>query len=135
MTAQRGRDLLIKIDNGTSFVTVAGLRSKRLSFNAETVDVTDGESTGRWRELLSGAGVQRAAVSGSGLFKDAASDLLVRAAFFDATTPNWQIVIPDFGSIAGRFQVTALDYSGQFDGEVLFEITLDSAGPLTFTAI
>ncbi|MFP5075730.1 phage major tail protein, TP901-1 family [Rhizobium sp. YIM 134829] len=135
MTAQRGRDLLIKIDNGTSFVTVAGLRSKRLSFNAETVDVTDGESTGRWRELLSGAGVQRAAVSGSGLFKDAASDLLVRAAFFDATTPNWQIVIPDFGSISGRFQVTALDYSGQFDGEVLFEITLDSAGPLTFTAI
>lgn len=135
MAAQKGRDLLVKIDNGTGFTTVAGLRSKRLSFNAETVDVTDADSSGRWRELLAGAGVQRAAVSGTGLFKDAASDFLVRAAFFEATTPNWQLAIPDFGVIAGRFQVTALIYTGQYDGELQFEITLDSAGALTFTAV
>ena len=38
----------------------------------QVVDVTDAESAGRWRELLGGAGVQRAALSGSGIFKDAA---------------------------------------------------------------
>ena len=42
------------------FATVAGMRTKRLAFNSETVDVTDSESVGRWRELLGGAGVQRA---------------------------------------------------------------------------
>ena len=42
MPAQNGKDLLIKVDlDGTStFQTMAGLRASRLSFNAETVDVT-----------------------------------------------------------------------------------------------
>jgi TP901-1 family phage major tail protein len=135
MVAQKGRELLIKIDNGAGFVTVAGLRSKRLSFNAQLVDVTDAESAGRWRELLGGAGVQRAALSGAGIFKDQASDTLVRALFFAGTIVAWQIVIPDFGTVAGPFQIAALDYSGAHDGEVVFEIALESAGLLTFGAL
>ena len=135
MVAQKGRDLLLKIADGAGFATVAGLRSKRLSFNAQLVDVTDAESAGRWRELLGGAGVQRAAVSGSGIFKDQASDALVRSVFFGGAIVNWQIVVPDFGTVAGPFQVAALDYSGAHDGEVLFEIALESAGALTFGAL
>ena len=135
MVAQKGRDLLLKIENGAGFATVAGLRSKRLSFNAQIVDVTDSESAGRWRELLGGAGVQRAAVSGSGIFKDQASDALVRSVFFNGTISDWQIVIPDFGTVSGPFQVAALDYSGAHDGEVLFEIALESAGALTFVVL
>ena len=135
MVAQKGRDLLLKIDSGSGFSTVAGLRSKRLSFNAALVDVTDAESVGRWRELLGGAGVQRAALSGSGIFKDQASDALVRSLFFAGTIADWQIVIPDFGTVAGAFQIAALEYSGAHDGEVLFEIALESAGALTFGAL
>ena len=135
MVAQKGRDLLLKIDNGAGFATVAGLRSKRLSFNAALVDVTDAESVGRWRELLGGAGVQRAALSGSGIFKDQASDALVRSLFFAGTIAAWQIIVPDFGTVAGAFQIAALEYSGAHDGEVLFEIGLESAGPLTFVGL
>jgi TP901-1 family phage major tail protein len=135
MAAQKGRDLLLKIDNGSGFVTVAGLRSKRLSFNAQLVDVTDAESAGRWRELLGGAGVQRAAVSGSGIFKDQVSDGLVRSLFFGSTIVGWQVVIPDFGTVEGPFQIAALEYSGAHDGEIVFEIALESAGLLTFGAL
>jgi TP901-1 family phage major tail protein len=135
MVAQKGKDLLLKIDNGGTYATVAGLRSKRLAFNAETVDGTDSESAGRWRELLGGTGVQRASVSGSGIFKDQASDALVRSAFFAASILNWQVVVPDFGTVTGAFQVTALEYSGQYNGEVLFEIALESAGALSFAAL
>lgn len=135
MVAQKGRDLLLKIDNGAGFATVAGLRSKRLSFNAALVDVTDAESAGRWRELLGGAGVQRAALSGSGIFKDQASDALVRSLFFAGTIAGWQVVIPDFGTVTGPFQIASLEYSGAHDGEVLFEIALESAGALTFGAL
>lgn len=135
MVAQKGRDLLLKIENGAGFATVAGLRSKRLAFNAQIVDVTDADSAGRWRELLGGAGVQRAAVSGSGIFKDQASDALVRSVFFNGTICDWQIVIPDFGTVSGPFQVAALEYSGAHDGEILFEIALESAGALTFGAL
>ena len=67
MTAQKGKDLLLKIDTtgSGSFATVAGLRSRQIAFNAESVDVTDAESAGRWRELLEGAGVKRASLGGS----------------------------------------------------------------------
>jgi TP901-1 family phage major tail protein len=135
MVAQKGKDLLLKVYNGSAYETVAGLRSKRLAFNAETVDSTDSESTGRWRELLAGAGVQRASVSGSGIFKDLASDATVRNAFFNASILNWQVIVPDFGTIAGAFQVTALEYSGQYNGEVMFDLALESAGALSFTAL
>lgn len=135
MTAQKGKDLLLKIYDGTAYVTVAGLRSKRLSFNAETVDVTDAESAGRWRELLGGAGVQRAGLSGTGIFKDAASDARLRSAFFAGDILSCQIVIPDFGTVTGPFQISALEYSGQHNGEVQFEVALESAGALSFGAL
>lgn len=135
MVAQKGKDLLLKIRDGAAYVTVAGLRSKRLSFNAETVDVTDAESAGRWRELLGGAGVHRASVSGTGIFKDAASDARLREVFFAGEIVSCQLVIPDFGTLTGPFQVTALEYSGQYNGEVQFEAALESAGQLTFGAL
>lgn len=135
MVAQKGRDLLLKIGDGGSYVTVAGLRTKRLSFNAEAVDITDADSAGRWRELLGGAGIQRASLSGSGLFKDQASDALVRSAFFAGSILSWQILIPDFGAVTGPFQMTSLDYSGDYNGEVRFELALESAGSLSFGAL
>jgi TP901-1 family phage major tail protein len=135
MVAQAGKDLLLKVDDGGNWLTVAGLRAKRLAFNAESVDVTDAESAGRWRELLGGAGIQRAALTGAGLFKDQASDVLVRTTFFAGTIRNWQVVIPAFGTLSGLFQITALEYSGDYNGEVRFEMALESAGPLTFGAL
>lgn len=135
MVAQKGKDFLLKVLNGQAFETVAGLRSRKLAFNAETIDITDGESVGRWRELLGGAGIQRAAVSGAGLFKDAVSDALLRSAFFSGTLLTFQLVIPDFGTLAGPFQITALDYAGEYNGELKFELALESAGALSFVAL
>lgn len=136
MAAQKGKDLLVKIDDGSGqFTTVAGLRTRRLSFNADTVDTTDSESIGRWRELLGGAGVRRASLAGNGVFKDAASDALIRETFFNGVLRAWQIVIPDFGVIAGPFQISSLDWRGEHSGEVTFDIALESAGGLTFVAL
>lgn len=137
MTAQKGKDLLLKVDSDGqgSFVTVAGLRARSLSFNAATVDVTHAESAGQWRELLAGAGVRRAALAGSGIFRDQASDERVRACFFDGTIRDWQVVIPEFGTVEGAFQITALEYTGRHDGELAFEMALESAGSLAFAAL
>jgi TP901-1 family phage major tail protein len=135
MSAQKGKDLILKVNDGTGFVTVAGLRSQQISFNAETVDITHAESAGRWRELLAGAGVRRASVTGSGVFKDEASDAQTRQIFFAGDIVGWQIVIPSFGTIEGPFQITALEYSGEHTAEVTFQVTLESAGALAFTAL
>ncbi len=136
MATQNGKDLLIKIDmtGDGQFETAAGLRATRISFNAETVDVTTLDSQGGWRELLSGAGVKTAAISGSGIFKDENTDERVRQIFFDGVTPNFQMVIPDFGTVEGPFQVTSIEYAGTYNGEATYEIALASAGRIDFTA-
>lgn len=134
MTAQKGKDLLLKVEDGGGFTSVAGMRSRRIAFNTEPVDTTDFQSAGRWRELLAGAGVQRASISGGGIFKDAASDERVRDLFFAGSITTWQIVVPDFGTVEGDFQITSLEYSGEHNGEVTFDMALESAGALSFTA-
>ncbi len=136
MSAQKGKDMLLKLDEdglGT-FSTVAGLRSKSISFNADTVDITHADSQDQWRELLA-CGVKSTRLSGSGIFKDQASDELVRSYFFNSTIRDWQITIPDFGTLEGLFQISGFEYAGGHNNELSFELTLDSAGPITFTAI
>ncbi len=136
MAAQKGKDLLLKLDadGAGTFVTVAGLRSRSISINTDTVDITHSESAGRWRELLEGAGVRNARVSGAGIFKDAASDATIRAYAFAGTIRPWQIVIPDFGTMQGSFQITSFELSGRHDAEIAFELSIESAGEITFTA-
>jgi TP901-1 family phage major tail protein len=135
MGAQKGKDLLIKVNSGSGFETVAGVRASRIALNAASVDVTTADSSGRWRELLASAGVRTASVSGSGIFKDAASDALIRNAFFAGELLTAQMVVPDFGVIEGVFQIASLEYGGDHDGEATFEISLSSAGEITFTGV
>ncbi len=136
MAAQKGKDLLLKVDSdgAGTFTTVAGLRTRAIAFNAEAVDITHQESAGQWRELLAGAGVKQARVTGAGIFKDAASDALVRSYVFNGTIRDWQVVIPDFGTVEGPFQISTFELTGRHDGEVAFEIALESGGELTFAA-
>lgn len=137
MAVQSGKDLLLKVDLSTdgTFETIAGLRATRISFNAETVDVTSLESAGGWRELLAGAGVKSASISGSGVFRDAGTDERARQIFFDGEMPDWQVIIPDFGIIEGAFQITSIEYAGSHNGEATYELSLASAGQLIFTAL
>lgn len=137
MTAQKGRDLLLKVDadGAGAFQTVAGLRGHTLAFNAERVDITNQDSAGAWRELLDGAGIKSANIRGAGIFKDDQSDEITRSIFFAGTIRRWQVIIPDFGTVEGPFQITALEYAGQHDGEITFELALESAGELGFVAM
>ena len=135
MPAQKGKDLLLKMDDGTgTFVTIGGIRTKRLALNAQTIDVTSADSINQWRELLTGGGVRRSSLTGGGIFKDQASDILLRQTFFNGAVMNWQIIIPGFGTIAGPYQISALDYRGDYNAEVTFEMTLESGGALTFVS-
>ncbi|WP_412550501.1 phage major tail protein, TP901-1 family [Shimia sp. MIT910701] len=137
MGAQNGKDPLIKVDltGAGAFETVAGLRATRISFNAESVDVTSLESQGGWRELLAGAGMKSAGISGSGVFKDASTDERARQIFFDGETPDFQVIIPDFGIVEGAFQITSIEYAGSHNGEATYEMAMASAGALSFTAV
>jgi TP901-1 family phage major tail protein len=137
MAVQNGKDLLIKVDmdGAGTFETMAGLRASRISFNSQTIDVTSIESVGGWRELLNGGGVKSASISGSGVFRDENTDERARQLFFAGGTPNFQVIVPDFGVIEGAFQITSIEYAGQYEGEATYEISLASGGEITFSAI
>lgn len=137
MTVQKGKDLLIKLDlTGTGqFETIAGLRATRITLNAETVDVTTLESEGGWRELLGGAGVKSAGISGSGVFRDEGTDERARQIFFDGQVPDFQVIIPDFGIVQGKFMITSIEYAGSHDGEATYELAMASAGQLSFNPL
>ena len=137
MAAQKGRDLLLKVDSTGAgvFVSVAGLRNRSLSLNARPVDITNADSVNGWREILEGAGIKSASLSGTGVFRDDAADETVRGYFFNGSIRNWQVIVPGFGIIQGAFQITALEYAGEYDGEVTYSLALESAGALSFTVI
>jgi TP901-1 family phage major tail protein len=47
---------------------------------------------------------------------------------------DWRVIVPDLGTVEGPFQIATLEYGGQHDGEVTFDLSLESAGALTFAA-
>jgi TP901-1 family phage major tail protein len=137
MTAQRGKDMLVKIGDGGSpetFSTVAGLRTRTISLNAREVDATHSESGG-WRELLGDAGVRQAAVSGAGVFLSDAAAGALRAAFFAGAIRNFRLIVPGLGALTGPFFIANLDYAGEHDGEATFALSLASAGAVSFEAL
>lgn len=136
MAAQTGRNVLIKAEvTAGNWITIGGMRSKSISLNEGMVDASDGDSPNRWRELLEGAEIRSASVSGSGIFKDSAGEGFVRAQWFAGTHPRVQFIIPSFGILEGKFQITKLDYSGDYNKEAQYSMSFESNGEIVFTAI
>jgi TP901-1 family phage major tail protein len=138
MSGQKGRDVLVRVGDGAvpeRFVAVAGLRARTIRLSAGNVDATSADSPEGWRELIAGAGVKSAQVRGAGVFKDAQSDALMRAAFFAGRAVNLELVIPDFATLSGPFVIESLSYGGEHDGEATIEMGLASAGLIGFTVL
>jgi hypothetical protein len=138
MAAQKGSAILMKLGNGASpevFTTLGGLRSNSIALNEETVDVSSKDSTGKYRQLLAQAGMVTVGISGSGVFTDSASETTLQSNFNAATHKNYQFLVPDFGTFTGAFAITSLEYAGDYNGEVTYTVSFESAGVITFAAV
>ena len=137
MAVQKGSALLIKVGNAASpevFTTIAGLRDTSISINSETVDVTNKDSA-RVRTLLADVGIKSFSVSGSGVFTDAASEQLILTNFNASTFLNYQFLVPSYNTFTGKFQVTSLEYSGSYNGEVSYSMSFESADAITIATV
>jgi len=136
MAEQAGKNMLLYVSDGMSgWTAFAGLRPTRIALNRETVDITNKGSTNHFRELLKAAGVKSCSFAGGGVFLDAAVDETVRADFFADTETDYRVLVPDFGTFDGAFQITNLEFEGDYNTAVNFTIQLESAGDLTFTSV
>jgi len=147
MAAQKGKDVLIKIDNGSGTqTTIGGLRSSSITLSDESVDITTKSSSG-YRTLLAGGGVNSISISGSGVFTDDVYENLMKDAYFaqqnlavdgsTAQTPafeNFEFYIPTFFKFTGAFQITSLEYAGEYNGEATYSMSFESTGIILVTA-
>jgi len=132
MAAEKGSAFLLKIGNGASppvFATVAGMRTTQMSVNGEAVNVTSKDSGG-WRELLSGAGVRSVSVGASGIFTGSAAETRLKGHALAGTIDDYELSFESGERMTGRFLVTRLDYSGDYNGERNYALNLESSGPV-----
>jgi len=130
MTAQKGSAFLLKISDGAAtptYNTVAGLRTTQMSINGESVVITSKDSGG-WRELLSGAGSRSVTVSAAGIFLGSAAEMSVRGNALAGTIADYELSFEGGEKMRGKFLVQRLDYSGDFNGERNYTMTLESSG-------
>ncbi len=99
------------------------------------MDATNQDSPGLWRELLAGAGVRTARITGSGIFKDQASDILISPDVFRGADPPLAHRRAGLRHDRRTIQIANLEIAGRHDGEVTFELSLESAGEITFTEV
>lgn len=130
-----GRACLLKISDGSSaFESFAGLTAKNVKINNERIDVTTPDATtpegAIWRETLDG--VKSVSAGGDGqLVKDASETRLWGIAMGQSATETFQVIFPAVGTFEGTFSVE-VELSGGDDAT--FSISLESTGPVTFTA-
>ena len=130
MPAQKGSAFLLKISNGAApavYQTVAGLRTTQMSIAGDAVVITSKDSVG-WRELLSGAGVRSVSVSAAGIFLGSAAEAQVRANAMNGTLDDYELSFEGGEKLRGKFLVQKLDYSGDFNGERNYTLSLESSG-------
>jgi|TARA_R110002073_G_scaffold70042_3_gene173422 TP901-1 family phage major tail protein len=134
MTIEKGRAFLLKIGDGggpENFAVIGGMRSTSLRINNETVDVTN-KTSGGWRELLSGAGIRHVSLSGGGIFTDSAAENLLQAKALTSSVDNYEVVFESGGKFTGGFQVTSLEYTGDYNGERSYALSLESSGVVSY---
>lgn len=130
MTAESGTAFLLKIGDGQpapAFTTVAGMRTTQLSIAGQLVEITNKGSAG-WRELLSGAGTRSVSVAGSGVFTGSAAEARLKANALSGNLDDYQLSFESGETMQGRFLLTKLDYSGDFNGERSYTLALESSG-------
>lgn len=130
---ERGSAFLLKIGNGGSpitYTTVAGLRTTQLAISAEGIVVTNKGSNG-WREMLPEAGVRSVSISGSGVFTGSTAEARVKQKALAGAADDFEVVFESGEAIRGKFLITRLDYSGDFNGERSYTLSLESIGAVT----
>jgi TP901-1 family phage major tail protein len=133
MAAEKGSAFLLKVGDGAStptYATVAGLRTTQLSINGETVVITN-KASGGWRELLSGAGTRSVSVAGSGVFTGSAAEARLKSNALAGLIDDYELSFESGERMRGRFLLTRLDYSGDFNGERSYTLALESSGQVT----
>jgi TP901-1 family phage major tail protein len=130
MAVESGAAFLLKLSDGGTpeqFRTVAGLRTTQLTLATEPVVVTN-KGSGGWRELLPAGGVRSVSISGAGVFTGSAAEMQLKARALSGALDRYEVSFEGGERLRGSFQLTRLDYAGDFNGERSYTLSLEGSG-------
>lgn len=134
MAAAKGRLLLLSVFDGVSdFDAVMHCRQNDVTVNNEAVDITTKASTGGWRELLQGAGIQSMSMTAEGVHYNEPAQ--VRLAAIGQAITDYFIENGVGEKWAGPFQLTTYQRSGAYNDAESFNVTLESAGRVVYSRL
>ena len=136
MVTQNGSLVLLKIGRGMrpeDYVTIGGMRATRFLLNNQIIDSSHKES-GRWRQLLVGAGISAVSISGTGVFTDASSETMLRQCAFDNRGVNFCICFGNGDVLTGIFIISSYERLGNYGEEEGYNLTLESAGEVVYVS-
>ena len=130
MAVESGAAFLLKMGDGGSpeqFRTVAGLRTTQMTIATEQVVVTN-KGSGGWRDLLPVGGVRSVSISGAGVFTGSAAEMALKERALTGALDRFEVSFEGGERLRGTFQLSRLDYSGDFNGERTYTLALESSG-------
>ena len=135
MSEKAGKLLLLQLDTTGSgnYVTIGGLKTKEYSLSNEEIDVTNHGSS-EWKTCLSGAGLKRMEVSGSGVHNGDASTLnALEDAVLDGTLKTMKVTDTDTSgrSYVASFKITEFSRTAEFNGAQEYSLSMVSSGAVT----
>ncbi len=130
MAVESGAAFLLKMSDGgepEQFRTVAGLRTTQMTIATEQVVVTN-KGSGGWRDLLPAGGVRSVSISGAGVFTGSAAEVALKSRALTGALDRFEVSFEGGERLRGSFQLSRLDYSGDFNGERTYTLALESSG-------
>lgn len=133
-TAYKGRSATMQIstNGGSTFTTIAGVRSTNVTMNNNPVDITN-VSSGGFQELLADGGTQSFEISIDGVFVDDSAFTTFQTTADDRTLVWYKFSFGAAGVLTSKFAVRSLQLGAPHDGAQTFSATLSSSGTVTFT--
>lgn len=136
MAAQDGSLVLLKIGRDTQperYTTIGGMRTTRFLLNNQLIDASHKES-GRWRQLLLGAGISNISISGSGVFTSNESEAQLQQYAFANKPANFCICFGNGDILFGLFVISTYERMGNYGEEEGYNLALESAGEIKYVS-
>jgi len=135
MSAQKGKELLLQVNDGTgTYKTVGGFKTNNFTVNGNKVDVTTKDSNG-FKEYLDGGINVSISTSASGVFMGDDEFETIHAAALAGTHLDCKITIPGFMTYTGPFVVSSLTMAGDDETAVTYDMDVESAGAFVTVAL
>ncbi len=147
VAALTGRTMVIKMDKGTStFVTIPGQRTTTFTITGSSVDVTSKDDTSTLaaysgalvRKLLDQGGAVSFALDAQGIFTDSSMFHVVNNYAQNDQSVSCTILMPGTSNkgsdfYTGKFKVTSLQYTGEYQNAQQYQLKLESSDAITQT--